>query len=250
MLDEEDPVILDVVLKWLYTNTYMSPSIGNNIELGRALDHQQHRDYQQDLKMDHLQTLVMVYCCADRFLLDDLKHVCVSETARTLVPMLANGGRVPAVLQQIFENTTSADPLRAMVLEHCVRLHTQLQHDTLTVAVLKHFEPLCWDIGTRLAQKNNEVTRQNNSNLSEVTRLTRANEASTKTHAILTHKVSEAEQKCYTTMWRLRNFLRDEIVCAKCGSDVTKSRMLIRLLHNQYAIDCQKCRHRVWWTSR
>ena len=159
------------------------------------------RDYMQLLKMNHLQTLVKVYCCADRFLLDDLKHVCITETTHVLLPLLHAGGPVHAVLQQIFENTTSTDPLRSTILEHCVRSHTQIQNDPLITAVLRQHEPLCWDIGTRFVQEYNEVYRQNNANLTEVTRLTKVNDALRKAQATLMQKTSEAEAKCYHTMW-------------------------------------------------
>ena len=250
MLTDEDPVILDVVLKWLYTNTYISPNTGRARDAGRTPDHQQHQEYLQLLKITHLQTLVKVYCCADRFLLDDLKHVCITEANDAFPLLMYTGGSVHVILQQIFENTTSTDLLRTMVLEYCVRLHAKIQDDPLTVAVLKQSEPLCWDIATRLAQEIIDVVRQNNSNLTEISRLTKANDALRKAQATLVQKASEAEAKCYNTVWRLRNFLRDETVCSKCGCEVTRNKMLVRLLHNQYAIDCQQCRHRVWHTLR
>lgn len=251
VLDEEDPVILDIVVKWLYTTTYISLNTGDENDAGRAPDHQQRQEHVQLLKINHLQTLVKVYCCADRFLLDDIKHVCMTEMNDALpLLLLYTGGLVHAVLQQVFENTTTTDPLRSTVLEYCVRLHPKIQNHPLIVAVLKRFGPQCWELRMKFIQDYNDIYKQNNANLTEVTRLTKANDALRMAQATLVQKASEAEAKCYHIMWRLRNFLRDETVCSKCVLEVTKNQILIRLLHIQYAIKCPDCQNRVWWTSR
>ena len=251
VLDEEDLVILDIVIKWLYTSEYISPATGDENDAGRTPDHQQRQEHVQLLKINHVQTVVKVYCCADRFILDDLKQICMIKMHDGLqLLLLSPAGPVHTVLQEVFENTTSTDPLRSTVLEYCVRLHDKLENDPLAVAVLKRYEPQCWDLGTRIYQDYNDLLRQNTAETLEVTRLTKANDALRRANATLVRKTSEAETKCYDTMYRLRNFLRQESPCPRCGCHVTKNRILIRLLYNQYAVDCPQCKNRIWHTSR
>ena len=209
------------------------------------------REYLQLLKVNHLQTLVKVYCCADRILLENLKQVCITETNDAFPLLMYTGGSVHVTLQQIprehykHRSATIHGP-RTLCAPAC-------EDSGTTLSPLLSSSNLSRSVGIsqpgwcrRTSMWSGRITRTSPKSVVSPKQM----DALRRAQATLVQKASEAEAKCYNTVWRLRNFLRDETVCTKCGCEVTRNKMLVRLLHNQYAIDCQQCRHRMWHTLR
>jgi hypothetical protein len=210
VLNEEDPDILNLVIRWLYTGSYDTAEPVNGDDARLANDHPQHQEYIDEMTLSQVTSHLGVYLCADRFFLDKLQ---TSIRSRLIDVLFETSNRSTsdkmeaAFLDRVFESTSRDDDLRRGIIEKFFRGSGRSSRPAISEVIKRH-EPSMWKLGAELAMdKSNAVA----------------------------------------AMYRLQSLLSKPCRCSFCGKCVARGCSVpINFFDREFTIDCPGCHRRQW----
>lgn len=234
VLDNEDPDTLDSLITWLYTNEYVRPAI-------TALTDQSvpdsDLDYHTWCKEDlpgQIQCDIGIYLCADRFFMEDLKSESCKRLLGGIIIQIEKMMFSGEILEPVFDNTKSSDPIRAKLVQLMVGNH-RCRNDPLVIAAMKRHEPVAWEVCVDLHDKMQD----------EIDATVKKVTAATAQTKIQTRKFKQAINRVVgeNAIRDILKFLKNGERCAKCKSGLSHTAHDVQELKEGIATPCRHCQH-------